>query len=171
MLHKLFLISVLFCFASPAFSFEVVEKNIPEAKKVGEARLTYAFWDVYEATLYAPKGTLQQDKPYALSLRYLRDIAGDAIANRSVEEIEKQGFDDVEQLAIWKAKMLEIFPNVEDGTVLTAIFIPGNKTLFYEGSTNIGVIKDAEFTKRFSDIWLGENTSESRLREELLGRL
>lgn len=171
MLHKLIFISVLLCFSSPAWSLDVVEKNIPEAKKVGEARLTYAFWDVYDATLYAPKGILQSDKPYALSLRYFRDIDGKDIAKHSVEEIEKQGFDDVERLAVWHAKMRDIFPNVEDGTVLTAVFIPSNKTLFYEGVTKIGDIKDADFTKRFADIWLGEKTSEPRLREELLGRL
>lgn len=170
MRHKLILLGALLCFASPGWSLEVVTHTVPDAQKVGKARLTYAFWDVYDATLYAPKGMLQPSKPYALSLRYFREIDGKAIAERSAEEIEKQGFEDGERLALWHAKMRDIFPNVQDGTVLTAVFIPDKKTLFYEGSTKIGMIKDAEFTKRFADIWLGEKTSEPRLREELLGR-
>jgi hypothetical protein len=170
MRHKLILLSALLCLASPAWSLGVVTHTVPDAKKVGEARLTYAFWDVYDATLYAPKGMLHPTKPYALSIRYFRQIDGKAIAERSVEEIEKQGFSDAEKLASWHEKMREIFPNVQDGTVLTAVFIPNKKTIFYHGSEKIGVIKDAEFTKRFADIWLGEKTSEPLLREELLGR-
>ena len=170
MLRKLILSAVIGCLASPAWSLDVLALHVPEAKKVGEARLVYAFWDVYDATLYAPLGTLHASKPYALSIRYLRSIDGKAIAERSVEEMQRQGFSDTARLAVWHENMRTIFPDVQDGTVLTAIFIPGKKTLFYQGSVPIGMVADAEFTRRFADIWLGEKTSEPRLREELLGR-
>ena len=32
----------------------VADRYVPQAGKVGDGVLTYLFWDVYKATLYAP---------------------------------------------------------------------------------------------------------------------
>ncbi len=40
---------------------------------------------------------------------------------------------------------------------------------FYQGDKRIGAIKDVRFTRRFVDIWLGENPPEPELRRKLLG--
>lgn len=152
-----------------AYADDVILKQIPGAKVVGEGRLSIVFWDVYDATLYAPHGKLDMDKPFALSIRYMREIEGLDIAERSAEEIRGQGFSDEEKLADWNTQMKNIFPDTKHGTRLTAVFIPGKKTIFYEGDRQIGTIKDAEFTQMFSDIWLGEKTSEPGLRRKLLG--
>lgn len=156
-------------YAQPARASDLVSQHIAGGKPVGEARLTVLFWDVYDATLYAPAGRWSPDEPFALSLHYLRDLNGRDIADRSVQEMRKQGFDDEVMLAAWHAQMKAIFPNVSEGTVLTAIFIPGKHTAFYEGNKPIGTIKSDAFIAWFSDIWLGEKTSEPALRRKLLG--
>ena len=155
--------------AMPALASEPVRQSIPGAQLVGEGRLTFAFWDVYDAALYAPQGTLRDDAPHALTIRYLREIAGVKIADRSVQEIRSLGFADEEKLARWQVQMEKIFPDVKEGTVLTAIFIPEQKTIFYSGNSKIGEVRDAEFTQWFAAIWLDENTSEPALRAKLLG--
>ena len=131
--------------------------------------MSVVLWDVYDAMLYAPDGKLAESKPYGLSIRYMREIEGNEIADRSIQEMRGQGFVDEVRLAAWNSQMKTIFPDVQDGTVLSAVFIPGQKTVFYEGNKQIGIIKDAEFTRWFSDIWLGEKTSEPSLRRKLLG--
>jgi hypothetical protein len=171
MRYSLVFVLFLFGFSAPAISAEVIKRSIPNAQIVGEGRLTYAFWDVYDATLYAPSGALKQNKPFALSLRYMREIKGEDIADRSVQEIRKQGFSNEESLAIWHEQMKAIFPDVQDGTVLSAVFIPNQKTIFYHDNQPIGTIQDGEFTRLFSNIWLSEKTSEPELRKELLGLL
>ena len=108
-------------------------------------------------------------KSFALSIRYKQEIDGRDIADRSVQEIRKQGYQDEIRLAAWNSQMKAIFPNVKDGTVLSALFVPGDKTVFYAGDKQIGVIADAEFARLFSDIWIGVNTSEPQLRRKLLG--
>lgn len=167
--RKLLLLVFAFSFSAQAFSAETIMRLIPDAKMVGQGRLSVAFWDVYDASLYAPQGKLTETGPHALSIRYMREIEGKDIADRSVQEIRDQGFSDEIRLAAWNAQMKAIFPDVRDGTMLSAVFIPGQKTVFYEGEKQIGVIKDAEFTRLFSDIWLGEKTSEPTLRRKLLG--
>ena len=163
------LIAFFLCAVAPACAVETVVRQIPDAKVVGEGKLSLVFWDIYDATLYAPNGKLNLAKSFALSIRYKQEIDGRDIADRSVQEIRKQGYQDEIRLAAWNSQLKAIFPNVQDGTVLSALFVPGDKTVFYAGDKQIGVIADAEFARLFSDIWIGVNTSEPQLRRKLLG--
>lgn len=156
---------------SPALAFDAIYNNVPQAEKIGEGRLTYLFWDVYDAALFAPQGQWERDKPFALSLSYLMDLKGKKIADRTIEEIRKQGFDDELKLADWHAQMKRIFPNVSDGVSLIGVYTESGETIFYMDDINIGVIEDPEFGPYFFDIWLGEQTTAPDLRKKLLGEL
>ena len=143
--------------------------SVPDAAIVGRGVLSYAFWDIYEATLYAPQGRLSTAQPFALSITYYRAIKGADIADRSVQEMRKQGFTDEVKLAAWNTQMKAIFPNVNKGMVLSAVFVPEKPTTFYRGADVIGSIKGDDFGQLFFDIWLSEKTSEPTLRRALLG--
>lgn len=149
---------------------DVILAKLQNPKIVGEGVLTYAFWDVYKATLYAPDGQWDARKPFVLSIEYYRDIKGAAIADRSVQEIRRQGFSDEIILAAWHSQMKAIFPDVQNGTTLSAAYIPGKETIFYRNGKRISAIKGDAFASHFFAIWLGQNTSEPSLRQALLGR-
>ena len=171
MRHKLAICLGLFLFfANSAYATEAILKTVPNASVVGRGVLTYVFWDIYKATLYAPQGRWDPAKPYALSIEYYREINGKDIADRSVQEMRKQGFVDEVKLATWNAQMKAIFPDVREGSILSAIYIPGKETAFYSGNTMIGAIKNDDFGRMFFSIWLGERTSEPDLRRALLGQ-
>lgn len=163
-----FLLLLIFC--QPVLAEEVIKQHISNAQIVGEARLSKFIWDVYDATLYAPEGDWSHDQPFALSLHYFRNIKGDAIADRSVEEMRGQGFQDEATLTRWHGEMKSIFPDVKDGTVLTAVFVPGQHTEFFENGRRIGTVQGDDFVRWFSGIWLNERTSEPALRKKLLGQ-
>lgn len=148
---------------------QTVQQELTNPARVGQGKFTYYFWDVYNATLYAPEGQWNQSGPFALTLEYLRDFEGRDIAKRSIEEMEKQGATNKQQLSDWQAQMEQIFPDVEDGDALTGVVTrEGNTRFFFNGSL-IGEVEDPAFTQRFFDIWLAENTSEPELRQKLLG--
>lgn len=170
-MRRRFLIALtaLIFYAQSALASETILASVPSASVVGRGVLSYAFWDVYEATLYAPKGRFDPEKPFALSIEYYHSINGKDIADRSVQEMRKQGFNDEIKLAAWNGQMKAIFPDVEDGTVLSAVYRPGNQTIFYNGNKAIGSIKGDDFGRLFFGIWLGERTSEPELRRALLG--
>jgi hypothetical protein len=156
-------------YALPTVASDIPRKYIPDAQEVGKARLTYLFWDVYDATLYAPKGKWSEQAPHALTLSYLLELEGKKIAERSVEEMQKQGFKDKKKLADWQVQMEKIFPDVKKGSQLTAIFTLGQETRFYKNNRQfIGSVADPEFGVQFSNIWLSEKTSEPEMRKELL---
>ena len=166
----LYLISILFYLQSPSvIGKESIEPFVPQAKSVGEGRMSVLFWDVYDATLYATDGDLQQGKPFAIELTYLIDIEGKKIADRSAEEIRKQGFTDEIKLATWHSQMREIFPDVSEGVTLTGIYTTSGESIFLKNNKTIGKVTDPEFGKAFFDIWIGDKTSAPKLRKKLLG--
>jgi len=172
-MHKLFRRLIAALLILSAFSVSVAERSllnqhIPQVEKVGEGSLTYMFWHVYDAALYASEGQWQAEQPYALSLTYQRSLEGKKIADRSIEEIRRQGINDELKMASWHRQLSGILPDVEQGTILTGIYTEDKTTVFYHADTRIGEINDPDFGKHFFAIWLGENTLAPKLRKQLL---
>jgi hypothetical protein len=147
---------------------EVVRNSVPVVEQVGTSRFSIFLWEVYDIYLYAPEGRFDPDIPFALHLEYLRQIRGDMIAEKSVDEMRKQGVSEV-KLAAWYVQMKDIFPDVNRGTELTGIFVPDGPTRFYNGSKLIGQVIDPDFGPAFSMIWLSEKSSRPELRKSLIG--
>lgn len=154
----------------PASAKTAWEQHVPDAEKIGSGRMTYMVWNVYDATLFAPNGDWSPNKPFALTLSYLRSLNGKDIAHRSVEEIRKQGFQDEVKLAAWYSRLKDVFPDVKNGTTLTGVYTPNAHTRFYHNGKEIGTIYDPEFGKYFFGIWLAKTTPAPELRRKLLGR-
>jgi hypothetical protein len=170
-MHKaiLTLCALIMLGITPVYAMSHILNHIPNAKIVGEGRLTYLFMDVYDAALYAPEGSLDRAKPFALQLSYLREVSGQTIADRSLEEISDQGLFDETQLATWHTQMKNIFPDVDEGMALTGVHLESGETIFYLNLAEIGRITDPEFSKAFFGIWLNEKTNVPNLRRKLLG--
>lgn len=148
---------------------KAISRYVPQAELVGKGRLSVVFWDVYDASLFAPGGEFEESKPYALSIDYFRTIEGVDIADRTVEEIRAQGFGDDKKLAAWQETLRGIFPNVTPGTNITAIYGANKSTRIFHNGKEIASINDPLFSKHFFAIWLSEKTSEPSLRKQLLG--
>ncbi len=146
-----------------------IREHVPDAQLVGQGRLSVFIWDVYDSFLYAPDGKWQQDQPFALKLIYLRRLYGDKIAERSIEEIRQQGFEDEERLSLWGEQMGRIFPDVDEGVSLTGIYTANGRSIFFLDNQEIGAFDDPEFGRQFFGIWLSEKTSQPDLRQKLLG--
>lgn len=171
-MHKLAYIAVLISGLLPtqaAASAELATSLMPEARLVGEGRLRYMIWDVYDARLYAPNGIYNADAPILLTLTYLRDLDGEDIAERSVQEMREQGYTNEVKLAAWFGEMKKIFPDVQKGTVLSGYYRPHQATSFYHGNDLVGTVRDPDFGPHFFSIWLSPRTTEPALRSKLLG--
>ena len=66
-------------------------------------------------------------------------------------------------------ELIKIFPDVKKGTVLYGVKTIHSTTQFYQNDVFLGEVKDIQFTQRFFNIWLGEKTSEPKMRQTLLG--
>ena len=174
-----FIIFLSYCLSYPALAIQDsadapkdltnLTAFVQPENTVGKARLSFLFWDVYDAQLYAPQRTFSPDGTYALSLRYLMDFSGPDIAERSVDEMRGQGYRDKQQLDRWLVEMLTIFPDVKEGDELVGVRSLTGQSYFLHNGNVIGAVTDPLFADAFFGIWLAPNTSEPKLRKQLLG--
>jgi hypothetical protein len=148
---------------------EPASRDLADAKRVGQGKLTWFGLDVYEAFLYAPQGRYVQGAPVALRLNYLRDLKGEAIAKRSRDEMAKLGVAPA-QLDPWMTAMQRVFPDVRKGQALTGVQRADGGVSFYLDDKPLGVVGDPAFGAAFFAIWLDERTSAPGLRQALLGQ-
>ncbi len=143
--------------------------SVPDISMVGTGRYSVFLWDIYDATLYAANSRWNSNKPFALSLTYLRDIKGKQISKASIDRIRRQGVTNKNQLKSWANQMLQIFPDVTEGSSITGFVNRKRESVFFYEEDEIGRIRDPEFTRYFFNIWLGLDTEAPELREQLLG--
>jgi hypothetical protein len=138
-------------------------------KLVNQANFSYMLWKVYDIALFDEDGQFDHIPPYALRLTYLRELSGTSIADRSSKLIRSQGVEDEIQIAGWHSQMDEIFPDVSAGDTLSGLYNENKETVFFYNGEAIGRIQDPLFGQYFFGIWLGEDTTEPRLRSQLIG--
>ena len=138
-------------------------------KKCGTALLKVLFWDVYESSLYTPDGTWQDDtRPFRLDIRYLRTISAEDLVKQTGKEWAEQGKASP-QHTTWMEDLRTLWPDVTSEDVISlSVDKAGVSTFLFNGEV-IGRLQDPQFGEDFSGIWLAENTTRPKLRDQLIG--
>jgi len=169
-----FLFIALTTLAAPAGAVSERDKlPAPPARyalqPVGQGSLTWLGLRVYDAALWAPDGTLDFSRPFALVVRYARALDGASIAERSIEEIERLGAGTAAQRRAWAGRLRAAIPDVEAGDQITGLHRPGEGARFYLNGQLLGEVDDPAFARAFFAIWLDPRTSVPELRAALIG--
>jgi Chalcone isomerase-like len=153
-----------------------VAAELPGARLLGSGRLRWFGLHVYDARLWAgadaPAGAARAEFtrfPLALELEYARALPGARIAERSLEEMRRGGQLAAAQEQAWLAFMRQHFPDVEAGDRITGVQRPSELSRFHVNGNFVAERRDADFMRLFFGIWLGPQSSQPRLRNELLG--
>ena len=147
--------------------------QLPGSRLQGEATLRYFGLRVYHARLWALpdfRASQPAEQPLLLELEYLRELKGNAIAERSLKEMQRLGRFTEAQAQRWLADMQRIFPDVKNGDRLSGLNRPGVGASFWLNGRPAGQIDDPEFARLFFGIWLAPTSSEPDLRLALLGQ-
>lgn len=143
------------------------------ARLTGQATFRFLGFSVYHARLWTRPGfdaARLGDQPLALELQYLRDFRGSAIAERSLQEMQRGASIPAPLGQRWLAEMERVFPDVRSGDRLTGLHQPGEGATFWHNGKLAGRIADAQFARLFFGIWLAPTTSQPDLRLALLGQ-
>ncbi|MEW6998078.1 chalcone isomerase family protein [Colwelliaceae bacterium BS250] len=138
-------------------------------KVVGETTFSILFWDLYNSKLLTTSGKYPikiENEKLIYEINYLTDISSDDLIERTVEQWQYQGVT-TENYQAYLPLLKRIWPDINEGDTLT-LFVHQGSSIFYFNQQYIGTIDETEFTQIFLDIWLAENTSEPKLRKELL---
>lgn len=147
------------------------QSALPEARLLGAGDFRKYGFLIYTARLYTPASRLDDNAPFALELTYHRSIKRQALVDASIDEIKRiQGSAvSTEQLQRWREQMQQSFVDVEEGSRLTGVFLPGQGARFYVGDQLKGEINDLPYAKAFFGIWLDPRSRDADLRAQLLG--
>lgn len=145
-----------------------IRQALPEARLSGQGRFTWFGLTIYDAALWVGAHGCRPGSPFVLDLRYARSLNGQRIAKASIEQMQKAGVGSAPQHTQWLINMQAVFPDVHEGTHLSALFTPQAPTRFFLNGQPLGEIGDPEFGPAFAAIWLSPATSAPRLREALL---
>ena len=149
-----------------------IQVESPGARLAGHGTFRWYGLAIYDAQLWVDEKGYNPASPtaapLALDLKYDRALVGKKIAESSRDEMQKLALGSAEQRANWLAKMLAIFPDVQDGTHITGVYLPQFGAKFYLDGKALGEIADPEFGKAFFAIWLDPRTTGSKLRAALL---
>jgi predicted transcriptional regulator len=103
-----------------------------------------------------------------LQLKYARNFTRDEIVDASVEEINRVNRLDDSTKSQYRKIFENIFPDVKEGDTIAAVYSPNKPLLFYYNDNRIGVINNTDLAHKFLDIWLGDQTRDPELRDNVL---
>jgi hypothetical protein len=169
LVYSLLITVSLNMFTSVSFAKEpqYIKTLMGQTQLQGLGRLNFWGFHVYDANLY--RGATKDSQEFALELKYQRSFSGEAIANRTVDEMKNLGVADA-QAVTWGKELASFFPNIEPGQTITAVYIPKQGTSFFYDGKKLSQIQGADFAKAFFGIWLDSKTSVPKLRADLLGQ-
>lgn len=149
-----------------------IARAFGKARLLGQSRLVVYGFNIYDARLWAEpdfSAANYASEAFALELRYLRNFSGTSIAERSLKEMRRLGKVSDEKAEQWLALMKQTFPDVKKGDQLIGLHQSDGSGSFILNSKPVGQVRDEEFNRLFFGIWLSPQSSEPKMRNELLG--
>jgi hypothetical protein len=139
------------------------------AREAGSGAFRFFGLRVYDAKLWTPGPRFDPAAPFALGIRYARDIKGFKLAEESVNQWRRMRYGFEDRYDAWETQMRRVFPDVKADDELVGVHLPGRGALFYFNGKPVGEVADSAFARAFFAIWLDERTTEPGLRRALIG--
>lgn len=146
-----------------------VERSLPGAQLVGEARYRILTLSVFDASLWTTNGAFSWNEPFALTLTYHRSFSARAIANRTLAEMSSRGAGDARALAPLRDRLEACFADVTPGDRITGVSTGPNSARFYFNGERRCEIEWPLFQRRFFGIWLDASGDARRFSVQLRG--
>jgi hypothetical protein len=149
-----------------------IAAELGPARLAGAGSFTFFGLKIYDAQLWVGRQGYRENHPdankFVLDLRYARKLSGQKIAAASADQMQKIGVGTPAQRQAWLVKMARLFPDVEAGTHLSGVLVPGEGARFYLNQKLLGEVADPAFARAFFAIWLAPASSAQSLRQALL---
>ncbi|GGP61883.1 chalcone isomerase family protein [Shewanella saliphila] len=137
--------------------------------QVGSASMSMMWFDIYSATLYSIDGKYQAEQwPLKLEIEYHRDIDAEDLIDATVDQWLHLGLSE-QQIDQYREQLVNAWPDVKEGDRLTFMVNNRAKAEFLFNDKPYFQVSNIEFPQDFLAIWLSENTSRPKLRQQLIG--
>lgn len=145
------------------------ERQLPDQfQLVGDGLLSILSWDIYESRLFTPDGRYTEDsEELILAITYLRNIKNKDLVKHTRKQWRHLNIDKA-VYGKFTEELTRLWPDVSPGDTL-AMHVTQGATHFYFNSQHTGSIETPDFGPLFASIWLSPETSQPKLRKQLLG--
>lgn len=146
-----------------------LRETITAEQPYGTASLYKLIFHVYDAEFWTNGEGWDQRSAYGLHLEYGVDLTVEELLDSTREQLQRQPGVSKELRGNIVGQLRDIYPRVEEGDTITALYEPESGITFCHNGRKTGTITNPEMVRPFFAIWLGKHTSEPEMREELLG--
>jgi hypothetical protein len=141
-----------------------------EMKLIGQGTLKVLFFEVYDIRLLADSKPFSWKNKFQLEFEYKREVKKETVIESSIKEMRRQSSFLDKDINKWQEYLEISIKPVQEGSQATIEWNPrGTITFQNEGAKSV-TIKDESFARSYINIWLGEETSQPNLRNQLLNK-
>jgi hypothetical protein len=141
-----------------------------EMKLIGQGTLKVLFFEVYDVRLLADSKPFSWKNKFQLEFEYKREVNKQSVIESSVKEMRRQSNILDKDINIWQEYLEQSIHPVQEGSQATVSWNPNGQITFHYQSSEPTTIEDENFARAFLNIWLGEETSQPKLRSQLLSQ-
>ena len=140
-----------------------------EMKLIGQGKLKVLFFEVYDIRLLADSKPFSWKNKFQLEFEYKREVKKETVIESSIKEMHRQSSVLDKDINKWQEYLEISIKPVQEGSQATVSWNPNGQIIFHYQSSEPTTIEDENFARAFLNIWLGEETSQPKLRNQLLG--
>ena len=140
-----------------------------EMKLIGQGTLKVLFFEVYDIRLLADSKPFSWKNKFQLEFEYKREVKKETVIESSIKEMRRQSSFLDKDINKWQEYLEISIKPVQEGSQATVSWNPSGQITFHYQSSEPTTIEDENFARAFLNIWLGEETSQPKLRNQLLG--
>ena len=165
---KKILFTLLFIVTSSVAS-DMPKEEFSSPSIIGEGTLKVFFMEIYDLRLVADSPTFSWQNKFKLDFFYTRDLKKDSVIKSSIKELRRQSSVSKSDIELWQGYLEQSIKPAQVGTHATVIWNPEGRITFHYENNDPTTIEDEDFARAFLNIWLGEETSQPKLRNQLFG--
>ncbi|GGP79870.1 chalcone isomerase family protein [Shewanella ulleungensis] len=138
-------------------------------RQVGSASMSMMWFDIYSAKLYSSDGKYQANQlPLKLEIEYHRNIEAEDLIDATVDQWQHLGIS-AQKIDEYREQLAKAWPDVKEGDRLTFMVNTATQAEFLFNDKPYFKVSNMQFSADFLAIWLSENTSRPKLRQQLIG--
>jgi hypothetical protein len=141
-----------------------------EMKLIGQGTLKVLFFEVYNVRLLTDSKTFSWKNKFQLEFEYKREVKKQSVIESSIKEMRRQSNILDKDINQWQEYLEISIKPVQEGSQATVSWNPNGQITFHYQSSEPTTIEDENFARAFLNIWLGEETSQPKLRSQLLSQ-
>lgn len=141
-----------------------------EMKLIGQGTLKVLFFEVYDVRLLADSKPFSWKNKFQLEFEYKREVKKQSVIESSIKEMRRQSNILDKDINQWQEYLEISIKPVQEGSQATVSWNPNGQITFHYQSSEPTTIEDENFARAFLNIWLGEETSQPKLRSQLLSQ-